>query len=217
MAGLARARRAVVSCPPLLLAVAWLACQSGVRSQAAGAVAEWAEGPVRWLILPDEERQLHRIRSNQEAVAFMEAFWRRRAADPGRPGNPFVQAFYQRVEAADRLYGEPGVRGSLTDRGRALVLLGPPAILAYGQKPAATWEPGRVGGRPLAETRKAKLETWTYKEPDLSPALVALLQAEEREPRVTLTFVVEPRGTSLLEGGKLLDLAARAAVRDGER
>jgi GWxTD domain-containing protein len=217
MAGLLRARRAVASVPPLLFALACLACQSGVRSQAAGAVAEWAAGPARWLILPEEEKQLHRIRSNQEAIAFLEAFWRRRDPDPERPGNPFVQAFYQRVEAADRLYGEPGVRGSLTDRGRALILLGPPAILGYSQKPAASWQPGRLGGRPLTETRKAKVETWTYEEPDLSPAMVALLKAEEREARVALTFVVEPRGASLLDGGKLLDLAARAAVRDGDR
>jgi GWxTD domain-containing protein len=217
MAGPARARRAIASLLPLLCGVLWLACSSAVRPQAAAAVAEWAEGPARWLILPDEEKRLSRIRTNQEAVAFMEAFWHRRDPDPERPGNPFVQVFYQRVEAADRLYGEPGVRGSLTDRGRALVLLGPPPILGYGQRPAATWEPGRVGGRPLAETRKAKVETWTYQAPDLSPALVALLKAEDREAKVTLTFVVEPHGTSLIEGGKLLDLAARAAVRDSGR
>jgi GWxTD domain-containing protein len=209
--------RAVASLFSLLSGLLWLACQPGVRPQAAGAVAEWAEGPARWLILPDEARKLHRIRTNQQAVAFMEMFWRRRDPDPGQPGNPFVQVFYQRVEAADRLYGEPEVRGSLTDRGRALILLGPPPLLASGQKPAAAWEPGRLGGRPLTETHRARVETWTYEAADLSPALAALLRADGREPQVTLTFVVEPRGTFLIDGGKLLDLAARAAVCAGER
>jgi GWxTD domain-containing protein len=208
-----RARRALAVLFPLLGALGGLACRSGVPPQATGAVAEWAEGPARWLILPDEEKQLHRIRTNQEAVAFMEAFWRRRDPDPERPGNPFVQTFYQRVEAADRLYGEPGVRGSLTDRGRALILLGPPPILAFGQKPVAAWEPGRFGGRSLGEGQKAKVESWTYNTADLPPALAALLKSDERGPQVTLTFLVEPRGTILIEGGKLLDLAARAAVR----
>jgi len=212
-----RARRAVASLLPLLPGLLGLACQSVERPQAAGAVAEWAEGPARWLILPDEARQLHRIRTNQQAVAFMEAFWRRRDPDRDRPGNPFVQTFYQRVEAADRLYGEDGVRGSLTDRGRALILLGPPPVLSYSQKPAAAWVPGRLGGRPLAEGRKVQLEIWTYNSPDLPPALVALLDTGGREPQIMLTFVVEPRRTFLIDGGRALDQAARAAVHDSER
>jgi len=212
MDGLARARRAIASLLPGLL---WLACQSAARPQATGAVEEWAEGPARWLILPDDAKQLHRVRTNQEAVAFMESFWRRRDPNPGQPGNPFVQIFYQRVEAADRLYGEEGTRGSLTDRGRALVLLGPPPLLAYGQKPAASWEPGREG-KPLVQTHKVQVETWTYHEADLTPAMVALLKAEGRAPEVSLVFVAGPR-TFLIEGGRLLDLAARAAVRDSGR
>lgn len=211
------ARRAMACLLPLLGAAGWLSCRSGVPPQAASAVAEWAAGPARWLILPDEEKQLHRIRTNQEAVAFMEAFWRRRDPDPEKPGNPFVQTFYQRVEAADRLYGEPGVRGSLTDRGRALILLGPPPTLSVGQRPVAAWEPGRAGGRPVAETRKVAVETWTYQVADLPPALAEIWTDEDRGPQATLTFVVEPRGTTLIEGGKVLDLAARAAVQPAEK
>ncbi len=207
------ARRAFTCLLPLLAAAGGLSCRSGVPPAAATAVAEWAEGPARWLILPDEEKQLHRIRTNQEAVAFMEAFWRRRDPDPARPGNPFVQAFYQRVEAADRLYGEPGLRGSLTDRGRALILLGPPPNLAVGQKPVAAWAPGRPGDRPIAETRKVKVESWTYEVADLPPALAALWREESHGAPATLAFAVEPHGTTLIEGGKILDLAARAAVR----
>jgi len=207
------ARRAVACLLPLLGAAGWLGCRSGAPPPASAAVAAWAEGPALWLILPDEEKQIRRIRSNQEAVAFMEAFWRRRDPDPERPGNPFVQTFYQRVEAADRLYGEPGLRGSLTDRGRALVLLGPQPSLAVGQKPVAAWDPGRPGGRPVAETRKVKVESWTYELADLPPALAALWKEEEHGAPATLTFAVEPHGTTLIAGGKILDLAARAAVR----
>ncbi len=210
------ARRAVASFLPLLCGLAVAGCRPAERPLTAVAITEWVDGPARWLILPDEERRLRRLRTNQEAVAFLEDFWNRRDPDPDQPGNPFLQVFSQRVEAADRLYGEGGTRGSLTDRGRALILLGPPPLLGFSHRPAAAWAPGHAG-RPPGEPRKVKVETWTYAAPDLPPALVKLLEAEGRQPPVVLTFLVEPRGTFLFDGGKLLDLAARAAVREPQR
>lgn len=195
----------------LLSLLPWVGCAAG-RPQT-GAVQGWADGPVRWLMLPDEERQARKLRTNREAVAFIEAFWRRRDPDPDAPGNPFAQAFYDRVDAADRLYTEGGRRGSLTDRGRALILLGPPPVLAYGQKPVPAWEPGRLGGRPAVQTKKIVVETWTYRAEDLAPKMRALL-AEEETARVVLVFVVEPERTYLTDGGKYLDLAVRASLRE---
>src|SRR3954449_1580217 len=109
-----------------------LGCQSAEpRRPASGAGLD--EGPTRWLMLPEEEKQYRRLRTSREVIDFVEAFWLRRDPDPETPSNEFAKEFYERVEAADRLYGEGGVRGSLTDRGRALVLLGPPPRMRYGQ------------------------------------------------------------------------------------
>jgi len=177
-------------------------------------VQGWIDGPTRWLMLPEEERQARRLHSNKEAVAFIEAFWRRRDSDPAKHGSRFAQIFYQRVDAADRLYGEEGMRGSMTDRGRALILLGPPPMLSYSQRAVPEREPGRLGSRPPVKTRRLVLETWTFEEADLSPQMVVLLAAEGRPPAVVLVFAVEPRHTVLVDGGKLLDLAVRAAVYD---
>jgi len=204
---------------PLLAGLAgivglWLGCSSLVHSKEPVAVQSLTDGPTRWIMLPDEEKQARRLRTNREAIAFIEEFWRRRDPDPQKPGNPFVQTFNERVEAADRLYGEGVERGSLTDRGRALVLLGPPPRLSYSQKPVPAWEPGHSGGRPQIETKNLAVETWTYTEADLPPRLVELLKGEGRPAEIALVFAVEANHTTLMDGAKLLELAARATVRE---
>jgi GWxTD domain-containing protein len=145
----------------------------------------------------------------------VESFWRRRDPDPAKPGNEFAQVFYQRVKAADDLYGEGGLRGSLSDRGRALILLGPPPILRYSQKRAPTMEPGKPGARPAIHSRNLELEIWAYPVKDLPPEYVRLLdESDARAEEITLTFHVSARRTELIEGEKYLETAARAAVRE---
>lgn len=191
----------------------WWACQSAGSRPETGGLESWVNSPARWLMLPEEEREARRLRTNREAVAFIEAFWQRRDPDPGVPGNPAAQTFYDRVEAADSLYGEEGRRGSLTDRGRVLVLLGPPPVLTYSQRSTPAWDPGPLGSRPAVQTRRLVQETWLYRAEDLSPALLALLAEQGREPEAVLVFVVEPDRTYLTEGDRLLELAVRAALR----
>ncbi|MFP5288444.1 MAG: GWxTD domain-containing protein, partial [Thermoanaerobaculia bacterium] len=188
-------------------------CQSTGRTSTAAGIAD---GPTRWLMLPEELRQVQRMRTNREAVEWLEDFWRRRDPDPDQPGNEAAKVFYQRVEAADRLYSDGGLRGSLTDRGRALILLGPPPVLRYSQKRAPAWEPGRPGGKPAIQTRDVVLESWVYALADLPPGLRERIAQEDPErTELELVFLVEPRRTELLEGEKILDLAVRAGVRDG--
>lgn len=171
----------------------------------------WAEGPVRWLMLPDEVRAFRRVRSNPAALAFIEEFWRRRDPTPDSPGNPFAQEFFERVQAADLLYDDEGVPGSLTDRGRALVLLGPPSLIRVTSKTAASWEPLEGRGRRPHGTRQVRLEVWGYQRGDLSERLLALLD-EGRGGDLELTFVVEAERVRLSAGEGLLVLAAEAAV-----
>ena len=65
-----RLRAAVL---PLLSCLA-LACQSTGRTSTAAGLAD---GPTRWLMLPEELRQVQRMRTNREAVDWLETFWRR--------------------------------------------------------------------------------------------------------------------------------------------
>jgi GWxTD domain-containing protein len=201
----------------VLSLVPWLAlaCRPGlVRATSSGAPS-LADGPTRWLMLPEEIRQAERLRSTREAVEFVEEFWRRRDPDPEEPGNPFAKSFYERVEAADRLYVDSGQRGSLTDRGRALILLGAPPVLRYSQKRVPAWEPGKPGSRPGIHSRNLVLEVWAYPVQELPAALAHRIT--EREPEaveISLAFAVEPRRTYLVEGHRYLEYAVRAAVRE---
>jgi GWxTD domain-containing protein len=202
--------------PSLLLLPAWLwlGCGAPAPPSETGFLKSWTAGPACWLILPEEQRQLARVRNHAEAVAFIETFWRRRDPDGPRPGNLFEQEFHRRVEAADRLYGEGARRGSLTDRGRALVLLGSPPLLGYGQRPVPSWQPGPLGGKPAVETQHIPIERWTYPSAELPPRLRELLERHGREGTVVLTFAAEPHRTYLTDGERFLEMAARAAVVD---
>lgn len=214
----ARARAGGWLAPAALALLPWLAAACGpstVRATSSGA-AGLADGPTRWLMLADEIKQSQRLRTTREAVDFVERFWQRRDPDP-EPGNPFAKTFYERVEAADRLYTEGGERGSMTDRGRALILLGPPPVLRYTQKKVPSWDPGKPGNRPIVNSRNLVLEVWVYPLPDLPPQLAQRIAEDEPETaEVSLSFTEESRRTYLIEGHRYLEQAVRAAVRDGE-
>lgn len=214
MAGSDRAGwRPAAAVLPLVVWLAW-GCGSAEKRPPSGGGVGLDDGPTRWLMLPDEQKQVRKLDSTREAVAFIEEFWRRRDPDPATPGNEFSRAFYERVEAADRLYGEGGTRGSLTDRGRALVLLGAPPVLRYGQKAVPTWDPGKPGTRPNVQARNIVVESWVYPLSDLPPGLAKLVEEESPIPEVILAFAVETRHTYLIEGKEFLELAVRAAVRE---
>ena len=183
-------------------------------SAAAETAHAWAAGPARWLLLPDDERAIAQVESNTDFATFLAHFWDCRDQDSADDDNPFARLFAERVAAADRLYEEPQIRGSLTPRGRALLLLGPPRFLRYSQRRAPTLEGSTAeGARP---TRLLRVEIWGYQPRDLASALITQLGADPQgEQELALTFLVSGRHTRLLEGQELLDLAARAASRCG--
>lgn len=177
----------------------------------------WAKGPVRWLMLPEEQRSFRKLRDDHQATAFVQRFWSRRDPQPDQPGNPFHDRFERRVAAADRLYTDGRDRGSLTDRGRALILLGSPPLLKVGQQVTPVLSPRPSGRRPGFEVETVRVEIWEYDADSLWPALAALLEAREEDGAEThaITFVVGDDGARLVEGEKLLELAALASVRPG--
>ena len=201
----------------VLSLIPWLAlaCRPGIVRATSSGAAGLADGPTRWLMLPEEIRQSEHLDTTREAVEFVENFWRRRDPDPDEPGNPFAKTFYERVEAADRLYSEGGQRGSLTDRGRALILLGPPPVLRYSQKRIPAWEPGKPGSRPAVRSSNLVVEVWAYPVQELAPALARRIAEEEPETtEISLSFAVEPKRTYLVEGHRYLEYAVQTGVRE---
>ena len=171
----------------------------------------WARGPARWLLLPSEWRQLKALEDPADAVNFIEAFWRLRDPDPATEENEFRALFASRVEAADLLYTEGETRGSLTDRGRALILLGSPPHLRIGSEVGLAFKAGRRSGR-RSTTREIRVEVWRYPEEELPAKLVRVLRAAELEPSVELKFRLGRHSAQLVEGASSLILAARLAL-----
>lgn len=106
---------------------------------------EWSAGPAHYLFTAADREAWRRVADDQEAEAFIRLFWARRDPDPESAENEFRREFERRVAFADQRFGatvedEP-VAGSLTDRGRAFVLLGPPRRI---QQPGA--EGSTTGG-----------------------------------------------------------------------
>src|SRR5437870_350764 len=114
--------------PPLLLA-AMLISTSAI-AQVSYRFADWAHGPVKFLMTKEEMKQWKAIHSDQEAQAFIDLFWARRDPTPDTPRNEFREGFEARVKIADDQFSNGRDRGAMTDRGRVFLLLGPPYRLS---------------------------------------------------------------------------------------
>lgn len=110
---------------------------------------KWADGPVRWIMTPEEKQAWSELASGGEWQEFVDKFWEARNPRPGNPDNPYKTAFDRRVAFADSRLGEAeGTRGSMTDRGMVFVLLGPPTYV--GRKPI---RPGDDASDPAGASR----------------------------------------------------------------
>ncbi|HEX4952642.1 MAG TPA: GWxTD domain-containing protein [Thermoanaerobaculia bacterium] len=197
-----------------LLALLALACSS---TQTTPGLRVWLEGPVRWLMLADEERDFRGVANNPEALKRIDDFWRRRDPTPEDSDNPFRMTFQERTMAADRLYSEGTRRGSLTDRGRVLLLLGPPPVLRFRQRAVPSL--GARDSKPRAgpHTRWLGEEIWGYPLADLPPQLAEALAGGQRDGVIEFVFATEGRHTYLVAGEGYCELAAKAMVRPDAR
>ncbi len=133
--------------------------------------ADWADSPVKFLMTRDETKQWKAIRSDDEAAAFIDLFWARRDPTPATPRNEFREEFDQRVAVADERFAGYRTRGALTDRGKVLILLGPPEQMSgrYGEASITSLNTGTTAqtdseGHLLvpSPTREPPRQVWTY-------------------------------------------------------
>ena len=108
---------------------------------------DWNKSPeFSGLAVESEQKEWKKITSDEEAERFIQLFWAKRDPDLKTPVNEFKIAFDQRVKEADQLFALPRTRGSLTERGKLYVLVGPPKDLKrqVGIKPQPIAPPGQV-------------------------------------------------------------------------
>jgi GWxTD domain-containing protein len=145
----------------MLIACATVAIVAGSAfAQLSPVYLDWAKGPAQFIMTPQELTQWNQIKTDADAKAFTDLFWARRDPSPGTPANEYRDAFEAAVKYADEHFAEGRRKGSLTDRGRVLVLLGAPSrIEKTGESAAASTMPGE-GGRGAEQPIPTQI--WVY-------------------------------------------------------
>jgi GWxTD domain-containing protein len=87
---------------------------------------EWDRSPAGFLLTKKEKKAWKNITTEAQAEKFIELFWAKRNPDPRQSFNSFKAQFESRVRYADENFAYRGGRGALSDRGRILILMGPP-------------------------------------------------------------------------------------------
>ena len=150
---------------PLALA-AWAAA-TVAGAQLSPEYAKWPGTPAGFLLTKAERKAYEQIKTDAEAKAFIELFWAKRDPDLETPINEFKSGFDMRVEAADRYFTFGQTKGSLSDRGRVLILLG-----KYSKR--LTYQPGELaaltGERSGRGDDTGGNEVWQYEKALLPPS-----------------------------------------------
>src|SRR5207245_8869461 len=75
--------------------------------------SSWRGGPIRYLLLVNEDKDYKTLKTDEGRAAFIEKFWAALDPTPGTPENERRTEFWKRVEEADRQFREgmgPGWR-----------------------------------------------------------------------------------------------------------
>ena len=142
----------------------------------------FGSGPAQFLMTKEEAAQWKNVKTDDEANAFIALFWARRDPTPATPQNEFKADFDARVVAADQNFAQGKVKGSMTDRGKALILYGQPKRMVRAenqQQPVAA--SGNNESAPMSERDNSVSMEWVY-EGDEAAAIFGV-------PRTTLRFM----------------------------
>jgi GWxTD domain-containing protein len=120
----------------------------------------WDSSPEGYLLTKQEKKDWKKITTEAQAKRFVELFWVQRNPDPAQPFNTFKAQFESRVRFADDNFSYEGRRGSLTDRGKVLILMGPPHQ-AESRAPTETVESMDDAAAGTDEAR-ANAALWLY-------------------------------------------------------
>ena len=132
----------------LIVSAAATIIAAGAFAQLSAENREWARGPVQFIMTPQEQQQWNQVKTDAEAKAFEDLFWARRDPSAGTQTNEYRDAFEMAVKYADEHFAEGRRKGSLTERGRLLVLIGPPSRIerSGGSSTSNATVPGSIGG-----------------------------------------------------------------------
>ncbi len=129
------------------------------EAQLSSEYAGWAEGPEGFLLSKKEKKEWGKITTDAEADRFIELFWARRNPEVNNPYNSFKAEFASKVRFADENFAYKGHRGSLSDRGKVLILMGRPEQRQV-RGPTTVPSVGSAGG--ATDAVEGSTEVWLY-------------------------------------------------------
>ncbi len=140
---------------PLTLAAWMLAAVAG--AQLSQSFQDFPKGPAGFLMTDGEKKAYAELKTDAEAQAWVDLFWARRDPDLNTVQNEFKLDFDMRVQAADAQFSYGKVKGSMSDRGKVLILMGKP----LGMQKIAAGAEEASGNRPNFIER-GETQIWMY-------------------------------------------------------
>ena len=109
-----------------LVLTAWQQPQSNTPPPGADPFTRWMNEDVAYIITAPERIAFQGLQTDDERKMFIEQFWLRRDPTPDTTLNEYQEEHYRRIAYANDTFGERGVPGWRTDRGRIYITFGPP-------------------------------------------------------------------------------------------
>ncbi len=104
---------------------------------------DWDKSPEYvYYATDDEKKAWNKITSDADADKFIQLFWAKRDPDLKTPVNEFKQRFDALVAKADERFALGKKRGALTERGKALIIIGPPKSISERVESSGNVNPG---------------------------------------------------------------------------
>ncbi len=136
---------------------------------------EWDKSPEYLYLATDaEKKEWKKVSTDADAEKFIALFWAKRDPDLKTPRNEYRERFDALVKFADERFPLGRKRGALTERGRAVIMIGPPkeitskadssASTPFGSAQGAGGVSGTAGGASMTYTfvyDKAHLPPWS--------------------------------------------------------
>jgi len=138
-------------------------------------LAAWGKGPSMHLMTQEEKDSWKKISTDAQAQAFIDLFWARRDPTPSTPENENKAQFEAGIVYADKTFSQGKVKGSMTDRGKVLLLIGAPSRVLGSGAPKQNIQTGALntmGGSLDSSTQRAyeiPTQSWIYERDRIPP------------------------------------------------
>ncbi len=135
--------------------------QKALEKELQSPYRRWLNGPVGYIITPQERAAFLKLTTDAEREQFIESFWERRNPNPGSAYNEYKEEFYRRVAYANEHFSS-GIPGWKTDRGRIYIMYGPPdEISSHPSGGTYTPSPGTL---PYSGPDSTTMETYPFED-----------------------------------------------------